>query len=94
MAEGMSRYKRVALLVSSGMEVAMSNSMTRKHFVELADDLRPYWCANTEDEKRLLQDLESVLCRFMRAQNPNFDKDRWLDYLHASEADRTRKRRW
>lgn len=46
--------------------------MTKKHFIELADEVRPY-----RDNRAMLE----VLARFCKRQNSAFNKQRWLDYI-------------
>ncbi len=57
-------------------------SMSKKHFIELADEIRRY----NAIAKRLegLPFLESqimVLADFCAGQNPAFKRQRWLDYI-------------
>lgn len=46
--------------------------MTKKHFIELADEIRPY-----RGDRVILE----VLANFCKRQNSNFNKQRWLDYI-------------
>lgn len=52
--------------------------MSKKHFIALADAIRehtkrglPPFCANQLN----------TLARFMAGQNPDFNRERWLDYI-------------
>ena len=61
-------------------------SMSKKDFIALADTLRPHALYDPHGE---LVDISAwggdsildALCRFMAAQNPRFDRERWLGYL-------------
>jgi hypothetical protein len=55
-------------------------TMTKKHFIALADAIRKYemGCAYhewfTESQVKALAD-------FCQSQNPRFNRERWLDYI-------------
>ena len=52
--------------------------MTKKHFIALADALRPCFnSGNLPPEARL------AIMLFCRSQNPRFNSDRWHDYLRG-----------
>ena len=57
--------------------------MTKKHFIALADTLkaeRPqdHWCPN---KKAQWENDCKAIANFCAAQNPNFNRERWLDYI-------------
>jgi len=56
--------------------------MSKKHFIELADMIRQ---ANSEPRspQRPMFDAAAIdrLARYCASQNPNFKRDRWLDYI-------------
>jgi hypothetical protein len=60
-------------------------AMSKKDFIALADTLRavrasysPHWDANLF---RACDDHVKALADFCAGQNPNFNRDRWLDYI-------------
>jgi hypothetical protein len=65
--------------------------MTKKHFIQLADTIksqRPFSLAlseicNAESRAAFIQweQMRDALADFCKAQNPNFNRDRWLDYI-------------
>ncbi len=54
--------------------------MTKKDFIALADAIRAYGsnCSVSADKISI---PVSVLADFCATQNPNFDRNRWLDYV-------------
>ena len=54
--------------------------MTNKHFIALADTIRAYGsnCSVSADKISI---PVSVLADFCATQNPNFDRNRWIDYI-------------
>jgi len=52
--------------------------MTKKHFIALADAIRVY---NATLPAAAQNVPVSVLADFCATQNPNFDRNRWLDYV-------------
>ena len=54
--------------------------MTKKHFVELADDIIRHnrWC---DPHQKFTDAHLIVLADFCRSVNPRFDRNRWLDYI-------------
>lgn len=52
--------------------------MSKKHFIALADFIRSSRASNpnTFRQGEILE-----LAEFCRQQNPNFKRERWLDYL-------------
>lgn len=60
--------------------------MTKKHFIKLADCIREY---NEAYKSQSVLDSDEVFTRgqlemlagFCRSVNPNFNKERWLDYV-------------
>lgn len=50
--------------------------MTKKHFVALANALRPY-------RKEIPPDVLDAITRFCESQNPDFKKERWLKFLNG-----------
>lgn len=63
--------------------------MTKKHFIALADAMKatkPTWEASGEDVPALLQwnrDVRS-LAAFCEAQNPRFNRTRWINYVNGA----------
>lgn len=65
--------------------------MTKKHFIKIADMIkaqRPCSLAlseicNAEARAALVQweQMRDALADFCQAQNPNFDRQRWIDYI-------------
>ena len=54
--------------------------MTKKHFIALADAIRSHqWVFGTQYEFELEQ-LET-LADFCKSQNPQFNRELWLDYI-------------
>ena len=53
--------------------------MTKKHFIALADKIRTYseWGVGFSESE-----IE-VLAEFCQEQNPRFNRDRWIDYVHG-----------
>lgn len=47
--------------------------MTRKHFIQLADTIR--------SDGSFSSDQINTLADFCAAQNPNFERNRWLAYI-------------
>ena len=54
--------------------------MTKKHFIELADALRTL---TTSDDGSSVETaaVYEMLADFCAAQNPRFNKSRWLGYI-------------
>jgi len=52
--------------------------MTKKHFISLADFIRSYQCS---DNPKLQPAQIEMLASFCRQHNPNFNRERWLDYI-------------
>ena len=53
--------------------------MSKKDFIALADIIRK---VNADDSATPFTDFQiDELADFCRGQNPNFDRDRWLDYI-------------
>ena len=52
--------------------------MSKKHFIELADQIRMY--NRTATEPATEAQIEALAC-FCASQNPNFKRQRWLDYV-------------
>jgi len=54
--------------------------MTKKHFVALADDIRmEHKHGNWKFTKYQLE----FLANFCQAQNPSFNRERWLAYING-----------
>jgi hypothetical protein len=53
--------------------------MTKKHFIELADAIKDYNCEGQHDNFTPRQLY--ALAFFCEQQNPNFNRERWLDYI-------------
>jgi hypothetical protein len=52
--------------------------MTKKHFIELADRIRIF---NKNENNPFTQWHIWELADFCQSQNPNFNRERWLDYI-------------
>lgn len=50
--------------------------MSKKHFIALADALRPVWESMTPD-------AQNTILRFCRSQNSQFDWSRFVDYVEG-----------
>ncbi len=58
--------------------------MTRKHFIALADVIRFHnRHINSTGATRFTPVHIELLADFCAAQNPNFDRQRWLKYIAA-----------
>ena len=59
--------------------------MTKKHFIALADALKrntPDPESNAlEDEQPFFQNIVNDIADFCQSQNPQFNRERWLDYI-------------
>lgn len=55
--------------------------MSKKHFIALADALRPAW---NRGELKESDPLLHEIMAFCRQQNSNFMPDRWLGYLKGT----------
>lgn len=53
--------------------------MTKKHFIALADRIRRY--RDGDPQFRFTQSQILILADFCQSQNPNFDRDRWVNYI-------------
>lgn len=61
-------------------------SMSKKHFIALADAMRPVLNADGVNELTGVTSKANVidaLIRFCHEQNPNFMEGRWMDYLNG-----------
>jgi hypothetical protein len=57
--------------------------MSKKHFIALANAIREHnRLVSTRDESFTATQLET-LADFCRAQNPNFKRERWIDYING-----------
>ena len=54
--------------------------MTKRHFIDLADRLRGVMPHN---KNRQWEETIEALTQFCAAENPRFDKQRWLNYLNT-----------
>lgn len=52
--------------------------MTKKHFIALADTIRE---SNRFDSHCFTREAILDLAKFCKRQNPNFDCERWIDYI-------------
>lgn len=59
--------------------------MTKQHFIALADKIR----ANPE---AFSKEAIEKLADFCKAQNPRFNRNRWLGYLHGTNGPNGGKR--
>ena len=56
----------------------VNNMMTRKHYIKIADAIKENeCCANCVDKPSLINDL----IRVFKADNNNFDADRFKEYI-------------
>ena len=55
--------------------------MGKKQFIALADVIRNHNSANPFDKFEFTNDQIRALADFCESQNPNFNRDRWLDYI-------------
>ena len=62
--------------------------MTKKHFIALADKIREHnsFCTSHEwkamdPANRFTTEQLNTLADFCAAQNPQFNRERWLDYI-------------
>lgn len=54
--------------------------MNRKDFVALADSLR-----DLAYDGLLPVAVEAAIIKFCKSQNPSFDTERWIEYLHNTD---------
>lgn len=52
--------------------------MTKKHFIALADTIKQH---NTGPYEQFTHGQILALAYFCQSQNPNFNRERWLDYI-------------
>ena len=57
--------------------------MTKKHFIDLADDVRGFLKYQESLSDTHKEAFLQFLCRFCAAQNPRFNKERWLGYIRG-----------
>lgn len=55
--------------------------MTKKHFILLADMIKDHNKSSMNEPFR--HDHLVMLASFCAKQNPNFDRDRWFDYING-----------
>jgi hypothetical protein len=60
--------------------------MSKKHFIALADAIRNYNehafdAPNIASPRKFEHTQLYALADFCRTQNPNFNRERWLDYI-------------
>jgi hypothetical protein len=58
----------------------VSETMSKKHFIALANAIRDHNKVVLSHDKFNERHLET-LAQFCRAMNPAFDRERWLDYI-------------
>jgi hypothetical protein len=51
--------------------------MTRKHYIKFAKAL-----ANLKDQLLTLSEYEEALCEIFEEDNPNFDRDRFIEAIN------------
>lgn len=62
--------------------------MTKVHFIALADKIRH---TNSGLVPHFTQEAIVILADFCKAQNPRFDRERWLNYIAGTHAANGRK---
>lgn len=66
--------------------------MTKKHFVALANEIRQINLDPSSDEELYFTDKQlNILADFCQAQNPQFDRERWLNYIAGTHTAHGRK---
>ena len=55
--------------------------MTKKQFIELADTIKKHNALCYDAEAKFANIHIHELAKFCASQNPNFDRNRWLDYI-------------
>lgn len=57
--------------------------MTKKHFIQLADTIKNHnaLCEDSHSNKVFNEVQIGQLANFCASQNPNFDRNRWFDYI-------------
>ena len=58
--------------------------MTKRHFIELADRIRRFNHCRRPDQAPFTSDQIQALADFCASQNPEFKRDRWLDYINGN----------
>lgn len=56
--------------------------MSKKQFIALADKLRESRPARRSNSLRFWSEMVESMADFCASQNPSFDRERWLDYVH------------
>ena len=56
--------------------------MTKKHFIALADTIKIH-NANDKGYEFSYTHID-VLADFCQSQNPNFNRERWIDYINGA----------
>ena len=66
--------------------------MSKKHFIALADAIREHTYNDTTVSHEFTDGQLEVLGDFCQAQNPNFNRDRWLGYIAGTNGKNGGKR--
>ena len=70
-------------------------SMTRQHFIAIADDIgMALRQADTYLERLSLRYLQGLLSVTMARFNPNFDRQRWVDHIEDIADQRKEPTSW
>jgi hypothetical protein len=64
--------------------------MTKKHFIALADAIKTYNAL--QDESTISEPVIEALTDFCAAQNPRFNRERWLGYVAGTNGKNGGKR--
>ena len=56
-------------------------SMSKKDFITLADSIKTHNDERNVGEGKFTMSQINLLARFCQSQNPNFNRERWLDYI-------------
>ncbi len=58
--------------------------MTKKHFIALADAIKEHHARNSHPLAHFNKPQLECLMAFCRAQNPQFNASRWLNYIDGN----------
>lgn len=66
--------------------------MTKKHFIALADTIREHNRVRNQFGDGFTEVYLDTLADFCAAQNPNFNRERWLGYIAGTNGKNGGKR--